>query len=229
MPIVRLPGGPALHYQEWGRPDGAVVLLLHGLGSSSDSWRHVGNALGERFRIIAPDARGHGGSEWTHDYSFEAMHDDVAGLLHELGILAAIVVGHSMGALTAYEIAANRPDLIRLLVLDEMPPPDPADPPRPIPRHSNPDDKTDWRAVIAVRRWRNNPPSSWWDLAEKIPNKTLVIGATESYLPQERIKEISRRIPHATFTSVEGSHAFHEERPSTFLGVVEPFIAWFAK
>ena len=78
MPIVRLPGGPALHYQEWGRPDGAVVLLLHGLGSSSDSWRHVGNALGERFRIIAPDARGHGGSEWTHDYSFEAMHDDVA-------------------------------------------------------------------------------------------------------------------------------------------------------
>ena len=125
MPIVRLPGGPALHYQEWGRPDGAVVLLLHGLGSSSDSWRHVGNALGERFRIIAPDARGHGGSEWTHDYSFEAMHDDVAGLMHELGILAAIVVGHSMGALTAYEIAANRPDLIRLLVLDEMPPPDP--------------------------------------------------------------------------------------------------------
>ena len=110
-----------------------------------------------------------------------------------------------------------------------MPPPDPADPPRPIPRHSNPGDKTDWRAVIAVRRWRNNPPSSWWNLAEKIPNKTLVIGATESYLPQERIKEISRRIPHATFTAVEGSHAFHEVRPSTFLGVVEPFIAWFAK
>ena len=58
--------------------------------------------------------------------------------------------------------------------------------------------------MIAVHRWRNNPPASWWDLAGKIPNKTLVIGATESYLPQERVKEISRRIPHATFTAVEG-------------------------
>ncbi len=122
MPTVRLPGGPALHYQEWGRPDGAVVLCLHGLGSSSDSWRHVGPALGDRFRVIAPDARGHGRSQWTRDYSFEAMRDDVAGLMQELGILAAILIGHSMGALTAYEMAANRPDLIRLLVLDEMPP-----------------------------------------------------------------------------------------------------------
>ena len=36
MATVRLPGGPTLSYQEWGRPDGAVVLMLHGLESSGD-------------------------------------------------------------------------------------------------------------------------------------------------------------------------------------------------
>ena len=60
-----LPGGPTLNYREWGRPDGSVVLLLHGLTSSSQSWRNIAPVLGEQFRVIAPDARGHGGSEWT--------------------------------------------------------------------------------------------------------------------------------------------------------------------
>jgi pimeloyl-ACP methyl ester carboxylesterase len=120
MPTVRLHGGPSLSYREWGRPDAAVVLLLHGLTSSSLSWRNVAPVLGNRFRVIALDARGHGDSEWTHDYSFELMRDDVARFMERLGILAAIVVGHSMGAITAYQLAASRPELIRLLVLEEM-------------------------------------------------------------------------------------------------------------
>jgi len=229
MATVRLPGGPTLSFQEWGRPDGAVVLMLHGLGSSGASWRHVGQAIGERFRVIAPDARGHGDSEWTASYSFELMRDDVAGLMDQLGILGAIVVGHSMGALTAYQLAATRPDLIRLLVLEEMPPPDPAEPPRPLPRRPEPGADHDWRAVIAVRRWRNDPPKSWWDLAGQIPSKTLVIGGTRSDLPQDRLKEIGNRLPNGTFKAVDRGHVIHEERPSDFLRLVEPFIAWFAK
>ena len=59
------------------------------------------------------------------EYSLELMRDDVARLMEALGVLGAIVVGHSMGALTAYLLAATRPELIRLLVLEEMPPPDP--------------------------------------------------------------------------------------------------------
>ena len=94
MATVSLPGGPTLNYREWGRPDAAVVLLLHGLTSSSQSWRHVAPELGEHFRVIAPDARGHGGSEWMRDYSFESMRDDVARFMEQVGILAAIVIGH---------------------------------------------------------------------------------------------------------------------------------------
>jgi pimeloyl-ACP methyl ester carboxylesterase len=229
MATVRLPGGPTLNYREWGRPDGAVVLLLHGLTSSSQSWRNVAPVLGKRFRVIAPDARGHGGSEWTHDYSFELMRDDVARFMEQVGILAAIVTGHSMGAVTAYDLAATRPDLIRLLVLEEMPPPDPARPPLPMPRRQDPGAAYDWRAVIAVHRWRNAPPPGWWERADQIQARTLVLGAAHSDLPQDRMEQLSRRIPYATFASMNCNHGGHEERPSEFLIPVEPFISWFAK
>ena len=45
---MSLPGGPTLNYREWGRPDGAVVLLLHGL-MSGRSWRNVAPVLGDGF------------------------------------------------------------------------------------------------------------------------------------------------------------------------------------
>lgn len=229
MATVSLPGGPTLNYREWGRPDGAVVLLLHGLTSSSQSWQNVAPVLGEHFRVIAPDARGHGGSEWTRDYSFELMRDDVVRFMEQLGILAAIVAGHSMGAITAYELAATRPDLIRLLVLEEMPPPDPANPPKQFPREPDPGANYDWRAMIAVYRWRNAPPPVWWDFASQIQASTLVLGAAHSELRQDRLQELGRRIPHATFAPMNCNHDGHESRPSEFLIPVQPFISWFAK
>lgn len=229
MPTVTLPGGPTLRYSEWGRPDGAVVLLLHGLGSSSDTWRHIAPVLGERFRVIAFDARGHGQSEWTPTYSFTAMRDDAAALLDELGILAAIVVGHSMGAVTAYYLAASQPERVRLLVLEDMPPPDPSQPPQPLPRQSEPDDETDWKAVIAVRRWRNAPDQAWWGMAGDIQAKTLVLGGADSHLNQDRLRTLAETIPQGTFVSVDQGHRIHTDRPSAFLTAVEPFIAWFAR
>ena len=229
MATVSLPGGPTVNYREWGRPDGAVVLLLHGLTVSGRSWQNVAPVLGENFRVVAPDARGHGGSQWMRDYSFELMRDDVVKLMEQLGILAAIVMGHSMGALTAYELAATRPELIRLLVLEEMPPPDPANPPQPIPQRRDPSASYDWRAVIAVNRWRNAPPPDWWELASKIQANTLVLGAADSSLRQSRVEELSRRIPNATFATMNCTHDGHEERPSEFLIPVQPFISWFAK
>lgn len=229
MATVELPGGPTLSYREWGRPDGAVVLMLHGLGSSGESWRHVGAVLGERFRVIAPDARGHGDSEWTTSYSMDAFTDDVVRLMDEIGVLAAIVVGHSMGALTAYQLAATRPERIRLLVLEEMPPPDPAQPPQPFPSEPDPAAETDWHAIIAFRRFRNAPDRGWWDYAEQIQAKTLVLGGAQSGVNQHRLADVAKAIPNATFTSVDLGHNIHTEQPSQFLQVVEPFIAWFAK
>lgn len=229
MATVSLPGGPTLSYQEWGRPDGAVVLLLHGLTSSGDSWRHVAPVLGERFRVIAPDARGHGDSEWTTTYSRDEALADVEGLMDQLGVLAAIVVGHSMGGVTAFNLAVANPNRVRLLVLEEIPPPDPVKPPRVFPREPEETGDTDWQAVIADYRWLNNPDRTWWDLANKISAKTLVVGGARSHLPQHRLRDLADAIPNAEFTSLDLGHTLHEERPSEFLQVLEPFISWFAK
>ena len=229
MATLTLPGGPTLSYREWGRPDGAVLLLLHGLGSSSRSWRHLAPVLGRRFRCIAPDARGHGDSEWTQEYSLELFRDDVVGLMKGLGILGAIPFGHSMGALTAYLLAATEPNLVRMLVLEDMPPPDPAKPRRPIPRQPDPDADHDWRAVIAVNRWRNQPSPGWWEYASRIGVETLVLSGDRSHLPQHRQRDLANRLPHGHFTSLALDHGMHEQRPGVVATVVEPFLRPFAK
>jgi pimeloyl-ACP methyl ester carboxylesterase len=225
---VALSGGPTLVIREWGRPDGAVILLLHDLGSSGDSWRHVAPLLGQRFRVVAVDLRGHGGSSHTTDYSFEAMRNDVIRLLDALGFLGVIAIGHSMGGLVAYLLAATRPDLVRALVLEEVPPPDPANPPHEVPRRSRPDDPCDWRAISQVLRWRNDPPQEWWELARRIACPALVVSATQSHLSQSRLAELARRMPLGEFVTVEGEHDLHELRPGEFDAAVEPFLTPWA-
>ena len=226
---VALPGGPTLVIHEWGRPDRAAIVMLHGLGSSGASWRYAASLLGDRFRIVAVDLRGHGGSSWARDYSFETMRNDVVRLLDAIGFYGVILVGHSMGGLVAYLLAATRPDLVRALVLADVPTPDPANPPREVPLRGSPDDTSDWRAISQVRRWRNNPPQEWWQLAEHIVCPTLVIGPTESHLPQDRLAELARRIPRGEFVAVEGGHNLHEDRPSQFDIAVEPFLTPWAR
>ena len=229
MPTVQLAGGPTLRFREWGRPDGAVVLMLHGLGSDGDTWRRVGPVLGEHFRVIAPDARGHADSEWPEDYSVELMRDDVVGLLDALGVLGAVVIGHSMGAAVAFLLAASRPETVRLLVLEEMPPPDAAQPARPLPLGPDPQEKTDWRAVIAVHRWRNVDHPDWWQLATTTEVETLVLGGRRSHLDQDRMRDFAEAMPNAQFVATDQGHGIHAEQPSVFLRQVEPFLARYAK
>ncbi|HKF89636.1 MAG TPA: alpha/beta fold hydrolase [Propionibacteriaceae bacterium] len=226
---VALPGGPTLAYREWGRPDGAVVLLLHGLTSSGADWRHFAPLVGERFRVVAPDLRGHGESSWPGEYSLELMRNDVVRLLDALGFYGVIPFGHSAGALVAFLLAATRPDLVRALVLEEMPTPDPADPPLEVPRRPGRGQTYDWRAASEIQRWRNSPPSGWWPMTERISCPTLIVGGTNSHLRQDRLAELARRIPNARYVSMNGGHDLHARRPGEFDTVIEPFLTPWAR
>jgi len=217
-------GGLTLGYREWGRADGPVAILLHGLGSDADDWAMIGPGLGRRFRVIALDARGHGQSDWAPTYELSDLRDDVLEAMDALGVLAAAVMGHSMGAVVAYLLAATHPDRVRVLVLEDMPPPIPADPPREIPLGPEPGETCDWRAVAQLRTWRNDPDPSWWDFATDIRARTLVVGGAESDMPQEKLAELSRRIPRGSFTSLDTGHTVHAERPGEFLAVVTSFL-----
>ncbi len=218
------PSGLAISYREWGRPDGPVAILLHGLTDDSSSWDLVGPVLGQRFRVIAPDARGHGDTDWAEDYSFAAQADDVLAVMEALGVLAAAVIGHSMGATTAYLVAATHPERVRALVLEDPPPAAPADPPREIPSGPEPGETTDWHAVHQVLTWRNSPDPTWDDHADRIGSRTLIVGGVRSHLPQVRLRKLAKRIARGQYVVLDTDHQVHGERPGEFLAVVQPFL-----
>lgn len=218
------PSGMAISYREWGRADGPVAILLHGLTSDSSSWELVGPCVGERFRCIAPDARGHGDSDWADDYSFEAQCGDVVDVMNGLGVLAAAVIGHSMGGLTAYLLAARHPDRVRALVLEDALSFSPADPPRPVPRGPEPGEQTDWRAVRAVATWRNRPDTSWAEYAPEIEMRTLLVGGARSHYPQQEQRKLAKKFPRGRYVALDTTHTVHAERPGEFSAVVQPFL-----
>jgi pimeloyl-ACP methyl ester carboxylesterase len=97
---------------------GPPIVLIMGLGVSSLGWESTVPWLSERFRVITFDNRGCGGSDTPPGlYSTSQMADDVAGLLHHLGIDSAHVYGISLGGMIAQELAIRHPQRVRALVL----------------------------------------------------------------------------------------------------------------
>ncbi|MET9441604.1 alpha/beta hydrolase [Streptomyces sp. NPDC006610] len=104
------------------RPAAPGVLLLHGLMGRASHWAATARRLSERHRAVALDQRGHGQSAKAPDVSHtrEAYVEDAVAALEQLGLAPAVVIGHAMGALTAWQLAAKRPDLVRGLIICDM-------------------------------------------------------------------------------------------------------------
>src|ERR671923_2178851 len=97
---------------------GPVLLLLHGITNSSQTWEHVAPLLGERFTLIAPDLLGHGESATPRgDYSLGAHASGVRDLLTALGHDRVTVIGHSFGGGIAMQFAYQFPERCERLVL----------------------------------------------------------------------------------------------------------------
>ncbi|MFG2227343.1 alpha/beta fold hydrolase [Streptomyces sp. NPDC048644] len=102
-----------LAYRDTG--SGPPVVLLHSGFADHTVWDDQVPVLAERYRVIAPDARGHGGSA-NASRPFRPA-DDLAALLRHLGTGPATLVGLSMGAITAVDTALEHPGLVRALVI----------------------------------------------------------------------------------------------------------------
>jgi pimeloyl-ACP methyl ester carboxylesterase len=106
--------------RDFGRPPGApVVVLLHGWTATADlNWFKSYDALGERFRVIAFDHRGHGtGVRTKQPFRLEDCADDVADVTAALGIDTFIPVGYSMGGPIAQLVWKRHPERVTGLVL----------------------------------------------------------------------------------------------------------------
>lgn len=102
--------------------DGPPLVLLHGIGSRAASWLPVAETLAERFRLYAPDFRGHGASDKpARGYLVADYAADLAALLDALGLERPLVVGHSLGALVALDWAAADPERPAKVVVEDPP------------------------------------------------------------------------------------------------------------
>lgn len=97
---------------------GPVVLLIHGLASTNDTWNPTLAELSTHCRVVAPDLPGYGGSEAPPgDYSLGAYACVLRDLLDALGHRSATVVGHSLGGGVALQFAYQFPERCDRLVL----------------------------------------------------------------------------------------------------------------
>lgn len=108
--------GLRFHVQVMGQ--GAPILLLHGTGASTHSWRDVMPRLSDRFTVIAPDLPGHGFTKFasSRDLSRPGMANAIAALLRVLDVAPVRAVGHSAGAAILINLVAKKlaaiPDVI---------------------------------------------------------------------------------------------------------------------
>jgi pimeloyl-ACP methyl ester carboxylesterase len=97
---------------------GDVLLLIHGIGGSSDCWGDLVHKLAERYRVVAVDLLGHGQSDKPRgDYSLGAFAVWLRDFLDALDIREATVIGHSFGGGVALQFAHQHKEYCRRLVL----------------------------------------------------------------------------------------------------------------
>lgn len=108
-----------IEYRESGRSDAPALVLLHGLGSNSASFRSQYDPLADRFRVIAWNAPGYGGSTplKSEEPSASDYADALGSLLDALRIERAHLVGSSWGGLLALAFASSEPARVRSLLL----------------------------------------------------------------------------------------------------------------
>jgi 3-oxoadipate enol-lactonase len=136
--------GLTLNVSDSGTRGGPTVVFANSLGTDLRLWDAVLPLLPDSFRYVRFDMRGHGLSECPEGpYSIADLSADTAGLIESLDLGPVLFVGLSIGGMVGQQLAADRPDLIRALVLSNT-----------AARMGNP---AMWRARIETIRSRGLP------------------------------------------------------------------------
>jgi pimeloyl-ACP methyl ester carboxylesterase len=112
--------GLRVHYQEAGKPDSPVVILIHGFASSNLVWSKVLLELAEAgYRVVAPDLLGYGYTDKPKqlEYTITRQSQMIVGFMRKLEIGSAVLVGSSYGGAVAATVALDHPELVDKLVL----------------------------------------------------------------------------------------------------------------
>ena len=118
--------GVRIHYAIAGPEDAPLAVFVHGFPDFWYSWREQMGALADRFRVAALDLRGYNLSDkpkGVENYAMPLLVGDVAAVIAAEDAGEAIVVGHDWGGAVAWNVAMTRPELVKLLVILNLPHP----------------------------------------------------------------------------------------------------------
>ena len=217
----------SVHYVDEG--SGKTLVLLHGNGESSDYLKEQIDAFKKRFRIIAPDTRGHGLSpRGNTPFTLDQFVADLEELLDGLGIRKVHILGFSDGANIAMLFAMKQPERIRSLVLaggnifpegleDSVRAQDAIDLAEAV-------QQGDTSREEMLRLMTDEPQIKPVDLG-CICAPALVMAGTQDMVKEEHTRLIAASIPNAQLRFIEGNHFAIYENPKAFNRIVESFYA----
>jgi 3-oxoadipate enol-lactonase len=109
-------------YEAAGEPGAQPLVFLHGIGGAARTWRHQLASFGNRFRAIAWDMPGYGGSAPLDRVSIAELADALQRFIEQLGAESPILVGHSIGGMIVQKWLVQSPKLARAVVLAQTSP-----------------------------------------------------------------------------------------------------------
>ncbi|KGR76342.1 alpha/beta fold hydrolase [Ureibacillus sinduriensis] len=216
--------GLKFQYRESGEPSAPPIVALHALGKNAETWDEVAAGLEERYRVLALDQRGHGGSARTGEYTFELMCDDLLHFADAMKLERFTLIGHSMGGTVAYLFSETFPSRIERLIVEDTPPPF-QDKPIEIPPKPSVPLPFDWQVVPSILHQLNEPNPEWWSRLPEITMPTLILGGGASHIPQSKLQEVSELIQNGMFVTIaDAGHHVHEENLQGFFAAVRSFL-----
>ncbi|WP_394752868.1 alpha/beta fold hydrolase [Crenothrix sp.] len=111
-----------LAYEEFGAKDAPPLLILHGFFASSRNWRSVAQQLAQHAHVYVLDMRNHGDSPHNPVMDYDVMAEDVLQFMQARQIVAAAILGHSMGGKIAMWFALNHPERVSQLIVVDIAP-----------------------------------------------------------------------------------------------------------
>ncbi|MFF4838365.1 alpha/beta fold hydrolase [Streptomyces sp. NPDC001315] len=111
--------GQRLSYLDFGGP-GTPLLALHGHYNEASAFASLAEAVAPWWRVIALDQRGHGESDRAQSYERDDYVADVAAFHRHLGIGSVAVLGHSLGGVNASQYAAQQPEGVSALIVEDI-------------------------------------------------------------------------------------------------------------
>ncbi|WP_406070631.1 alpha/beta hydrolase [Streptomyces sp. NBC_01020] len=247
------PDGIRLAYIDLGGA-GRPVLALHGAYGRGRSMLGLATHLGPGYRLIALDQRGHGLSDHPDDYGRDGYIADAAALVEHLGLGPVAAVGHSLGGITAYQLAARRPELVSAVVVLDFPAEYRAslgdDQLRALPTHfpsmcamldalafvdeprhfteSAVEEPEGWRFLWRadeIQAAKAAVRGDWWDDFTGAKQPLMVVrGRHSAVVPRRHAEEMIRRRPGTEVVTIDGHHDFYITHQAELGATVRTFL-----